>query len=106
MKQLEFSFAQPYIEAQLQRLENKRQSWRNFADLCNRIAPQGFDLSKIFDTCNLDKPFDGPSFPVTLVLGYRDQSEFSFVIPIDRSTWDVSMPIKYHYSLDKDKMCQ
>ena len=98
--QPEFSFAQPFLEKQQKQLDDYMKMWDNLARLYSK-RHCNIDLADIFK----DDPIDwdhyyGPSFPITIVVGERDQLEFSFSRALEEAAWKCSKgPVKFHYEL-------
>lgn len=86
--QEEFSFTKPWIDAQTKRDE----AYNQFFKVCIGGIQGGYNIRDLFK--DIPEPdMDGPSIPMFIVKGYKDQPQFDFVRPIDEAAWD--FPILY-----------
>lgn len=81
--QLEFDFVKDFPHVKT------NDEW--FMDMFNclrKITPpnMGEIMRGLFDHVNLDN-YDGPSIPMTIIVGERNQYEFPFSLPLERAFW-------------------
>ena len=99
--QIEFPFAQPFIDAAQSAKQAEIDGWNRMFDslrsIAKRTLPADFSWDKIFDSGMDDGVYDGPSFPITFVCEAANQFIFEFCRPMDEAYW--KMEVKYHYEL-------
>jgi hypothetical protein len=94
--QLEFAFAQPFLEAEVKRITDEKQF---FVDLFNKLPfPKlDFPISDLFQKIDWEAHADDKAlaFPLTVLKGNPHQPEFSFVRQLDEAYW--GYPVEYEY---------
>lgn len=99
--QLEFDFAQVYLQKDKERIEGFN---RVLNKLAESFQASKFSISDIFMSCqslDIDESYNGPSIPMTLLLGSKGQPEFNFVKQIDKQAWGyIGLEIEYNYNAE------
>lgn len=100
MKQTEFSFAGPPILSEDERFVK---FLNDMSSMMDKVSPNWRQsIRDVLDAFKETQPMneDGPSFPLTIVVGHRYQPEFDFAVLLYKEQWeglDVQMHCDIHH---------
>jgi hypothetical protein len=103
--QLELSISKPFIDKEIASKKALEEGYERMWQQLKNLYPSGFDVHELFRNINHLPDVmaeDVPAFPMSILVGEKDQAELSFTRIMEEEIWD-GFTVEFHYEIPLDR---